>query len=38
MKQQKDTLTKNIKAERDRQQIAKAQQQIFKATTQKNVA
>ena len=38
MKQQKDTLTKNIKAERDRQQVAKAQQQIFKATTQKNVA
>ena len=38
MKQQKDTLTKNIKAERDRQQVAKAQQQIFKATTKKNVA
>jgi hypothetical protein len=38
MKQQKDTLTKNIKAERDRQKVAKAQKQIFKATTQKNAA
>jgi len=32
MKQQKDTLTKNMKAERDRQKVKKAQQQIFKAT------
>ena len=32
MKQQKDALTKNIKAERDRQKIKQAQQQIFKAT------
>ncbi len=32
MKQQKDALTKNIKAERERQTIKNAQQQIFKAT------
>lgn len=32
MKQQKDTLNKSIKAERDRQKVKKAQQQIFKAT------
>ena len=32
MKQQKDALSKSIKAERDRQKIKNAQQQIFKAT------
>ena len=30
MRQQKDRLTKDIKAERDRQKLKKAQQQIFK--------
>jgi hypothetical protein len=38
MKKQKDVATKNLKAERDRQKIAKAQQQIRMATTQKPVA
>ena len=32
MKKQKDALSKSIKAERDRQKIKNAQQQIFKAT------
>jgi hypothetical protein len=32
LKRQKETVTKQLKAERDRQTIAKAQQQIFKAT------
>ena len=32
LKLQKDNLSKQLKAERDRQKIAKAQQQIFKAT------
>ncbi len=38
LKKQKDVATKNLKAERDRQKIAKAQQQIRMATTQKPVA
>ena len=38
LKKQKDVATKNLKAERDRQKIAKAQQQIRLATTQKPVA
>ena len=38
LKRQKDTISKNIKAERDRQKVAKAQQQIRLATTQKIVA
>ncbi len=32
MRQQKDALTKNIRAERDRQKLKIAQQQIFKST------
>ena len=36
MRQQKDTLTKSINSERDRQKIAKAQQQIRVATAQKS--
>ncbi len=32
LKKQKDALTKNIKAERERQTVKSAQQQIFKAT------
>ena len=38
LKKQKDVATKNLKAERDRQKIAKAQHQIRMATTQKPVA
>lgn len=38
LKKQKDVATKNLKAERDRQKVAKAQQQIRMATTQKPVA
>jgi hypothetical protein len=38
LKKQKDVATKNLKAERDRQKIVKAQQQIRMATTQKPVA
>ena len=38
LKKQKDVATKNLNAERDRQKIAKAQQQIRMATTQKPVA
>jgi hypothetical protein len=35
LKLQKDNVSKQLKAERDRQKIAKAQQQIFQATHQK---
>jgi len=35
LKRQKDTASKNLKAERDRQKIAKAQQQLRLAQTQK---
>jgi len=38
LKKQKDVASKNLKAERDRQKVAKAQQQIRKATTQKPTA
>ena len=38
LKRQKDTATKNLKAERDRQKVAKAQQQIQSVKSQKIVA
>ena len=38
LKKQKEVASKNLKAERDRQKVAKAQQQIRMATTQKPVA
>jgi hypothetical protein len=38
LKKQKDVASKNLKAERDRQKVVKAQQQIRMATTQKPVA
>jgi hypothetical protein len=38
LKKQKELLTKNLSAERDRQKITKAQQQIRFATSQKNSA
>lgn len=38
LKRQKDTATKNLKAERDRQKVAKAQQQIQSIKSQKIVA
>lgn len=36
LKKQKDVATKNLKAERDRQKVAKAQQQIRLATSNKS--
>lgn len=38
LKKQKDVATQNLKSERERQKVAKAQQQIRIATTQKPVA
>lgn len=38
LKKQKEVASNNLKAERDRQKVAKAQQQIRMATTQKPVA
>ena len=38
LKKQKEVASKNLKAERDRQKVVKAQQQIRMATTQKPVA
>ena len=38
LKKQKDVASKNLKAERDRQKVVKAQQQLRMATTQKPVA
>ena len=38
LKKQKEVTSKNLKAERDRQKVVKAQQQIRMATTQKPVA
>ena len=38
LKKQKAAVSKNLDAERDRQKIAKAQQQIHMATTQKSAA
>ena len=38
LKKQKEVASKNLKAERDRQKIVKAQQQIRMATTQKPAA
>jgi hypothetical protein len=38
LKKQKEVASNNLKAERDRQKVAKAQQQIRIATTQKPVA
>jgi len=38
LKRQKDVASNNLKAERDRQKVTKAQQQIRMATTQKPVA
>ena len=38
LKKQKEVAAKNLKAERDRQKVVKAQQQIRMATTQKPVA
>ena len=38
LKKQKEIASNNLKAERDRQKVAKAQQQIRMATTQKPVA
>ena len=38
LKKQKEVASKNLKAERDRQKVVKAQQHIRMATTQKPVA
>ena len=38
LKKQKAAVSKNLDAERDRQKVAKAQQQIHVATTQKSAA
>ena len=38
LKRQKDIASKNLKAERDRQKIAKAQQQLRQAQAQKSMA
>jgi hypothetical protein len=38
LKKQKEVASNNLKAERDRQKVAKAQQQIRMATTQKTTA
>ena len=38
LKKQKAAVSKNLDAERDRQKVAKAQQQIHMATTQKSAA
>lgn len=38
LQQQKDNATKQLKAERDRQKLAKAQQQIQSVRTVKNIA
>jgi hypothetical protein len=38
LKRQKAAVSKNLDAERDRQKVAKAQQQIHVATTQKSAA
>jgi hypothetical protein len=38
LKKQKEVASNNLKAERDRQKVAKAQQQIRMATTQKPAA
>lgn len=38
LKKQKEVASNNLKAERDRQKVVKAQQQIRMATTQKPVA